>query len=69
MSNIPQEAGKVASGAIDALKGSPGLLVLVLLQAATLAMLYFAVEHNRERQQDREMALLERCFPLDREKN
>lgn len=60
--SIPEEAGKVATGAIDALKGNPGLLVLVMLQIATLALIYFSVEGNQSRMQTRELAMLERCF-------
>jgi hypothetical protein len=62
--SIPEQAGKVASGAVEALKSSPGLLVLVMLQLATLALIYFAVEANNERWQERQMALIERCFAL-----
>lgn len=62
--SIPEQAGKVATGAIDALKGSPGLLVLVLLQIATLGILYFVVDRQNERRAVREMAMLERCYPL-----
>jgi hypothetical protein len=65
---IPEQAGKVASGAVEALKTSPGLLVLVLLQLSTLAVLYVVNEHQNERQSAREMAMIERCFPhLDKE--
>lgn len=67
--SIPEEAGKVAGSAIDALKGSPGLLVLVLLQAAIMGMLYFVAEHNADRWQERQLLLIERCYSLDREKN
>jgi len=57
------EAAKVATSAIEALKGSPGLLVLVLLQVATLATLYAATQANHTRSQEREVAILNRCFP------
>lgn len=65
--SAPEQAGKVATSAIDALKGSPGLLVLVLLQAATLAVIYFAASHNADLWQARQMALIERCFPQQKE--
>jgi len=61
--SIPEQAGKVAGSTIDALKGSPGLLVLVLLQAATLGVLYFVNDRQNERRAVREMAMIERCFP------
>lgn len=60
--SIPEQVGKVASGTIEALKGNPGLLVLVLLQLITLGVLFFISQANRENQQAREMFLLERCF-------
>jgi len=63
-----EEGGKVATSTIDALKGSPGLLVLVLLQIITLGVLYFVTDKQNERRATREMAMIERCFPLDHEK-
>lgn len=60
--SIPEIGGQVATSAIDALKNSPGLLVLILLQAATLAMIYFSVQSNQMRMQERELRLIERCF-------
>ena len=51
---IPEQAGK----AIEALKGSPGLLALILLQFITLGLLYF----SDERRHAREMAVIERCL-------
>ena len=59
--SLPEEAGKVASGAIDALRTSPGLLVLVLLQILTLGVLYVANQHNQERAHERELLLLKSC--------
>lgn len=59
----PEEASKVATSAIDALKGNPGLLVLVFLQLTTLGVLYFVTDRQNERRAQREMAIIERCFP------
>lgn len=61
---IPEQAGKVATTTIDALRGNPGLLVLVLLQMVTLGVLFFVNDRQNERRQAREMMLLDRC--LDR---
>jgi hypothetical protein len=66
--STPEQVGKVATSAIDALKASPALLVLVLLQMAILGVLYFATQANQQRAYAREMAMLERCFPLNQEK-
>lgn len=66
--SAPEEAGKVAASAIDALRGNPGLLVLVLLQITTLGVLYFVTDKQNERRATREMFLLEHCMPVMREK-
>lgn len=63
MSNIPSEVGKVAGSAIDALKGSPALLAVILLQLVTLGVLFIASQRNQERAHAREMFLMEQCFP------
>ena len=61
---IPDQVGKVATSTVDALKSNPGLLVLVMLQLATLAMIYVVNDRNNARRQERELILLDRC--LDR---
>lgn len=61
--SMPEQTAKVATTAIDALKGNPGLLVLVLLQLTTMAMLIFVNDRQNTRRAAREMAMLERCFP------
>ena len=59
---LPEQAGKVATTTIDALKGNPGLLVLVLLQVTTMVMLLYVNEQNNQRRQARELMLLDRCL-------
>ena len=51
------EAGQI----IDNMKGSPGLLAVIVLQMATLAMVYFVSTANAERVQVRELAMIEAC--------
>jgi hypothetical protein len=51
------------TNAVSDLKGSPGLLAIVLLQFATMAMVYFISTANAERVQERELALIEACKP------
>ena len=51
---------KLAS-AVGDLKGSPALLAIVLLQMATMAMVYFISSANAERVQERELATIEAC--------
>jgi hypothetical protein len=49
------------TSAVSDLKGSPALLAIVLLQFATMAMVYFISSANAERVQERELALIETC--------
>ena len=51
---------RIAS-AVGDLKGSPALLAIVLLQMATMAMVYFISSANAERVQERELALIDAC--------
>jgi len=51
------EAGKV----IDAMQGNPALLAVIVLQLATLAVVYFVASANAERSAAREMALIDAC--------
>lgn len=60
--STPEQVGKVATSAIDALRGSPGLLVLVLLQITTLGILYFVNDKQNDRRAAREMYILEKCL-------
>jgi hypothetical protein len=53
------EAGKI----IDSMRGTPALLAVIILQMATLAMIYFVASANAERVQERELALIEQCSP------
>jgi hypothetical protein len=42
-----EEAGKVAGGIVDALRGQPALLVLAISQAFFLAAIFWAVRDQR----------------------
>jgi hypothetical protein len=46
---------------IGELKSSPALLAIVILQAATLAVIYLTASGNAERVHERELALIEAC--------
>jgi len=46
---------------IASLKDQPALLLLLVLQMATLAMIYFISSANAERVQERELALIATC--------
>jgi hypothetical protein len=60
---MPEQASKVATSTIDALKGNPGLLVLVLMQIITLGVLFFVTDKQNTRRAEREMYLLQHCLP------
>jgi acetolactate synthase small subunit len=46
---------------IDSMRGTPALLAVIVLQLATLAMVYFVSSANADRVQERELALIEAC--------
>jgi len=51
------EAGKI----IDSMRGTPALLAVIVLQLATLMLIYFVASANAERVQERELALIASC--------
>ena len=62
MSNETQEVGKVATSAIDALKGNPLCLAVVVL---TIVLSFIAYYRERSGQHDRAQivtTLIERCM-------
>jgi Flp pilus assembly protein protease CpaA len=77
--SVQQEAGKVATSAIDALKTSPILLAFVIIVSAliggVMALTYFSLQAREERmhveslaqrQNDaaERMEMIKRCFPM-----
>jgi hypothetical protein len=52
-----EKAGQI----IDAMRASPPLLAIMILQLATLGMIYVISSANAERVQARELALIEAC--------
>jgi hypothetical protein len=46
---------------VGELKGHPALMAVVLLQLATLCMVYLVASANAERSSERELALIEAC--------
>jgi CHASE1-domain containing sensor protein len=51
------EAGKI----IEGMKGTPALLAVIVLQLATLMLIYVVATNTADRQQARELALIEAC--------
>lgn len=63
-----EEGGKVATSIVDGLKNNPSCLAAILLAAMFALLTFFALQRADQRNQDARMAMLERCFPLDRNK-
>ena len=59
---IPEQAGKVAIGTIEALKNSPALLALIILQIVTMALAVYIIESNNRQRHERELILLKSCL-------
>jgi hypothetical protein len=53
----------IGTAAVDALKGSPGLLVLALFCTGVLAMVYFSVRESNARRDKHLLFILEHCSP------
>ena len=64
MSQLPEEAGKVATSAIDAMKAQPICLALLIGWLMTLGFSYFALQRERDRTHEESKAIIERCFPV-----
>jgi len=54
---LPEATHKI----IDGMRGTPALLAVIVLQLATLAMVYFVSSANADRVQERELALIATC--------
>jgi hypothetical protein len=67
--SMGEEAGKVAAAAVDTLKGSPGLMAVIMLNAIILGAIYFAFHDRNATDHIERIALLERCFPINRIKD
>lgn len=63
MSNIPEEAGKVATSAIDVLKRDPFYLALLLLTAFFGGLTWYAYQLDADRRSKTVDILLNRCIP------
>lgn len=50
-----------AAKVVDAMQGNPALLAVIVLQMATLAMVYFVSTANADRQHERDLALIAAC--------
>lgn len=59
-----EEAGKVATTAIEALKSQPVCLALLLGWLMTSGFSFFALQRERDRTHEENVAMIERCFPI-----
>ena len=50
-----------AAKVVDAMQGNPALLAVIVLQMATLGLVYFISSANAERQHERDLALIAAC--------
>jgi hypothetical protein len=53
-----EEAGKVASGFIDAMKSQPMALALAVMNILLIAMFWYTIEKSTDRAREREHALM-----------
>ena len=53
---------QLANSVVGSLKHSPALLVILVMQIATMVLVYFVANANAERQHTREMALIAQCL-------
>jgi hypothetical protein len=63
MNNVPEEAGKVATTAIDALKAQPVCLALLIGWLMTSGFSFFALQRERDRTHEESIAMIQKCFP------
>ena len=60
--SVPEQASKVATGAIDALKGNPLCLSLVVLMAIVGLFAYFRMSKEMDSDERTVTSLIERCM-------
>lgn len=61
--SIPEEAGKVATSTVDALKGNPSCLAAIMLAGIFAVLTYVAFQRDADRRAKTVDLLLERCYP------
>ena len=66
---VTEQVGGVAKSAIENLRGSPNCMVALLLVALMAILTFLHMQKESDRLQVRQMAMLERCYPLQGETN
>lgn len=64
---ISEDASKVATEAIDALKGSPSCLAAIIFAAIMAVLTYMALRDEQGAMHERQMLLIEKCFDVTHE--
>lgn len=60
---LTEEGGKVAAGITESLKGAPGLLALIVLMVAILALVAYGVSARASQSHVEMMSIIDRCMP------
>lgn len=63
--SVIEQGGKVATGAIDALAGSPALLVMVILNIGMIGAAAWYLNQRDVANAQIVNSIIERCFPAD----
>jgi hypothetical protein len=63
MSNIPEEAGKVATTAIDAFRNNPACLAAILLAAGFGVLTFYGLQRDADRRSKTADILISKCIP------
>jgi hypothetical protein len=61
---VSEEAGKVATSAVEALRGTPACLAALVLCAMFVTLSYFNNQREADRKAKTVDTIIERCFPL-----
>lgn len=59
---IPEEAGKVATSTVEALKTNPSCLAAIILAGIFAVLTFFAMQRDADRRARTTDLLLQRCF-------
>ena len=61
--SIPEQAGKVATSTIDAMKNNQACLAAILLAGLFAVLTFYAMQRDAERRSRTVDMVIQRCFP------
>jgi hypothetical protein len=61
--SLPEEAGKVATSAIDAFKNNPACLAAIVLAGLFSVLTFVGLQRDADRRSKTVDILMERCYP------